>query len=45
LLLSLEARSTGLPWGLFGRNGHLFVRIPQRSLEKREWGDATHKEW
>jgi hypothetical protein len=45
LLLSLEAPSSGLSWDVFGRNGFLFLRIPQRSLENGLWNDALHKEW
>jgi hypothetical protein len=45
LLLSLDARSSGIDWTVTGRNGFLFVGIPQASLVSRRWEDATHKEW
>jgi hypothetical protein len=45
LLLSLEAKSSGLGGDVFGRNGFLFVRIAQGALERGAWDEATHKEW
>jgi hypothetical protein len=45
LLLSLEARSSGIGWNLTGRNGFLFIRMSQASLAERRWEDATHREW
>ncbi len=45
LLLSLEARSSGIGWEVTGRNGFLVVRMPQASLAAHRWEDATHKEW
>lgn len=45
LLLSLEAGTSGLPWDVFGRNGFLFVRMPEAALAARAWHEASHKEW
>lgn len=45
LLLSLEARSSGLPWSFFGRNGFLFFRISEASLREGRWSEVRHKEW
>ena len=45
LLLSLEVKSAGLPWEIFGRNGFVFFRITEEALRARRWSEARHKEW
>jgi hypothetical protein len=44
LLLSAHV-SAGLPWDIFGRNGHMFFYAPSRSIRERKWKDVALRRW
>jgi len=45
LLLSLEAKASGLSFDPFGRNGFVFFFLPASALRRRAWDQARHREW
>ncbi len=44
LLLSLDERSSGLSYDLFGRNGYLYFYAPLASLRARDWSAVRQRE-